>query len=91
MTPSCKRWSASHRSVTRFNPAPFKVLIVGLSALLSVVSAPSGSTSALEAFVHSISVAYDVLIAKLVDTIPTCDSRVYNYYSLVWMARMMIC
>jgi len=73
----CFKWK--HYQV---QSTPFKVLTVGLSASFSIVSAPSGSTNTLEAFVHSILAPYDVLIAKLVDIVPT--------YSLVWMAPMMI-
>lgn len=66
ITPSYKRWSASYGSTARFNPTPFKALIVGFSASFFVVNAPSAITSAPEAFVCSISVAFDVPIAKLV-------------------------
>ena len=92
VTPSCKRWSASRGSATKFSPTPFKTLIVGLSASFSVVSDPSSSTNAMEAFMHSISVAFYVPIAKLVDSIPACNVQVFNSYSLVWMApRMTYC
>ena len=74
ITPSYKRWSASRGSVARFSPTPFKVLIVDLSASFFVVSAPSSNTITLEAFVHNISAASEVSIAKLVDTVPACDS-----------------
>ena len=80
-----------HRSIARFIPTPFKVLTVGLLASFSVVSAPSGNTIALEAFVCSISTTTEVSIAKLVDIVLASNSRVYNSYNLVWMAPRMIC
>ena len=80
-----------HGSSARFNQSPFKVLTVDLSASFSVVSSPSGNTTALEAFVHNILAASEVSIAKLVDTVPTCDVRVCNSYNPVWIAPSMIC
>jgi len=91
MTPSYKSWSASCESIARFNPTPFKALTVGLSASFSVVITPSSNTCALEAFVHNISSASDVLIAKLVDSVPACDVWVCNSCSLVWMAPRRTC
>lgn len=67
-----------HGSTTRFNHTHFRALTVSLSASFSVFSAPSGSTIALEAFVHSISVAFEGPIAKLVDTMPGCNMQVNN-------------
>ena len=90
ITPSYKRWSASCRSDARFSPTPFKALTMGLSASFSMVSAPSGSTIALEAFVCSILAASEVSVAKLVDTVPTYDAWVCNSCNPVWIAPSMI-
>lgn len=55
-----------------FNPTPFKLLTMDLSASFSVVSAPSGSTIVLVTLVRNISSATKVLIARLVETVLAC-------------------
>lgn len=59
---------------------------MGLSASFSVFSAPSNNTIAQEIFVRSISVASEVSIARLVDTMLACDARICSSCRLVWMA-----
>lgn len=87
INPSYNRWRASPGSTAKFNPTPLRALIVGLSTSFFAVSAPSSSTIMLETFARSISTAYEVLIARLVDTVPACDVRVCNSCRLEWMAN----
>lgn len=86
ITPSFNRWSASPRSTAKLNPTPLKALKVGLSASFFVVSAPFGRTIARETFACSISVASEVLIERLVDTMLAYDVWVCCSYRPIWMA-----